>query len=71
MGLRSLNSFDARSATAPLFIGGTAAGTALILVFLPALYAIWYRVKPTDSGVANKAATRVPEPRELAMLDAS
>src|ERR1700693_2934041 len=51
-------------------IGGTAAGTALILVFLPALYAIWYRVKPTDSGVLNEAATRVPEPRELAMLDA-
>lgn len=27
-------------------IGGTAVGTALILVFLPALYAIWYRVAP-------------------------
>lgn len=29
-------------------IGGTAAGTALILMFLPALYAIWYRIRPTD-----------------------
>ncbi|WP_159013740.1 efflux RND transporter permease subunit [Acidisoma sp. S159] len=27
-------------------IGGTAAGTVLILFFLPALYSIWYRVKP-------------------------
>ena len=27
-------------------IGGTAAGTALILFFLPALYSIWYRVVP-------------------------
>jgi multidrug efflux pump subunit AcrB len=27
-------------------IGGTAAGTALILIFLPALYAIWFRVRP-------------------------
>jgi multidrug efflux pump subunit AcrB len=28
-------------------IGGTAVGTILILAFLPALYAIWFRVKPT------------------------
>jgi len=27
-------------------IGGTAAGTVLILLFLPALYATWFRVKP-------------------------
>ncbi len=27
-------------------IGGTAVGTVLILVFLPALYATWFRVKP-------------------------
>jgi multidrug efflux pump subunit AcrB len=30
-------------------IGGTAVGTALILLFLPALYAIWFRVKPTEA----------------------
>ena len=29
-------------------IGGTAAGTGLILMCLPALYAIWYRIKPTS-----------------------
>lgn len=28
-------------------IGGTAVGTALILLFLPALYAAWFRIKPT------------------------
>jgi multidrug efflux pump subunit AcrB len=27
-------------------IGGTIGGTALTLVFLPALYAIWYKIKP-------------------------
>lgn len=27
-------------------IGGTAAGTVLTLLFLPALYAIWFRIKP-------------------------
>ncbi len=27
-------------------IGGTAAGTVLILLFLPALYAIWFRIRP-------------------------
>ncbi len=28
-------------------IGGTAVGTVLTLVFLPALYSIWFGVKPT------------------------
>src|SRR5436190_46880 len=28
-------------------IGGTAIGTVLTLVFLPALYAIWFRVRPS------------------------
>jgi multidrug efflux pump subunit AcrB len=31
-------------------IGGTAVGTVLILVFLPALYAIWFRVRPLPAG---------------------
>jgi multidrug efflux pump subunit AcrB len=29
-------------------IGGTIGGTALTLVFLPALYAIWYRIRPEN-----------------------
>jgi multidrug efflux pump subunit AcrB len=31
-------------------IGGTAVGTVLTLVFLPALYSIWFRVRPTPSN---------------------
>lgn len=27
-------------------IGGTIGGTALTLLFLPALYAIWFRIRP-------------------------
>jgi len=27
-------------------IGGTAVGTILILLFLPALYIAWFRIKP-------------------------
>src|SRR5438094_2908434 len=31
-------------------IGGTFGGTVLTLVFLPALYAIWFRIKPAAKG---------------------
>lgn len=31
-------------------IGGTFAGTVLTLVFLPAMYAIWFKIKPSHSG---------------------
>jgi multidrug efflux pump subunit AcrB len=31
-------------------IGGTFAGTVLTLVFLPALYAIWFKIKPAAGG---------------------
>jgi len=34
-------------AMAYTLIGGTAIGTVLTLVFLPALYAIWFRVRPS------------------------
>jgi len=30
-------------------IGGTIGGTALTLVFLPALYAIWFKIRPADA----------------------
>jgi multidrug efflux pump subunit AcrB len=30
-------------------IGGTAVGTVMILLFLPALYAAWFRIKPTEN----------------------
>jgi len=42
-------------------IGGTFAGTVLTLVFLPALYAIWFKIRPTaGDGQALPAAQ--PEP---------
>jgi len=31
-------------------IGGTFGGTVLTLVFLPALYAIWFKIKPVPQG---------------------
>ena len=36
-------------------IGGTAAGTVLTLVFLPALYAIWFHVKKPVNAAAPKS----------------
>jgi multidrug efflux pump subunit AcrB len=38
-------------------IGGTFAGTVLTLVFLPALYAIWFKIKPVAKG--EHAATEI------------
>jgi hypothetical protein len=40
-------------------IGGTFGGTVLTLVFLPALYAIWFKIKPV-------AKDRLP-PAEIRM----
>ena len=34
-------------------IGGTAAGTVLVLLFLPALYAIWFRVSPRGATLGD------------------
>jgi multidrug efflux pump subunit AcrB len=42
-------------------IGGTFAGTVLTLVFLPALYAIWFRIKPAAKGEPAAPEIR-PEP---------
>ena len=42
-------------------IGGTAGGTLLILLFLPALYAIWFRVRATEPETPSHFAT-VPAP---------
>ena len=41
-------------ALAYTLIGGTFAGTILTLVFLPAMYAIWFRVRPSHRDVAFK-----------------
>lgn len=42
-------------------IGGTFAGTILTLVFLPALYAIWFKIKPT-AGDGKAVPAMEPEP---------
>ena len=34
-----------------VLIGGTAVGTVLTLLFLPALYALWFRVRRTADPV--------------------
>jgi hypothetical protein len=49
-------------------IGGTAAGTVLILLFLPALYAVWFRIRPTAASAAAEpadTAPALPEPRPV------
>jgi multidrug efflux pump subunit AcrB len=37
-------------------IGGTIGGTVMTLVFLPALYAIWFRIKPERNNLAFLAS---------------
>jgi multidrug efflux pump subunit AcrB len=37
-------------------IGGTAVGTVLILGFLPALYALWFRVRPDEAAAPARGA---------------
>ena len=39
-------------------IGGTFGGTVLTLVFLPALYAIWFRIGPAGKGRPADPAIR-------------
>jgi len=41
-------------------IGGTAVGTVLILLFLPALYAAWFRIKPTADEI-HEDSSEEPE----------
>jgi multidrug efflux pump subunit AcrB len=42
-------------------IGGTFGGTVLTLVFLPALYAIWFKIKPAATG-GHAVSSMQPEP---------
>jgi multidrug efflux pump subunit AcrB len=43
-------------ALAYVLIGGVGAGTALTLLFLPALYAIWFKVRPPDANERRETA---------------
>ncbi len=56
-------------ALAYTLIGGTAAGTALILLFLPALYSIWYRVKPTVANDDDALAVPSEQNAEVAAIN--
>lgn len=47
-------------------IGGTAVGTVLILLFLPALYAAWFRIKPTSAAIQEVTVGMNAEPSPLA-----
>lgn len=42
-------------ALAYTLIGGTFAGTILTLVFLPAMYSIWFRIHPSNAADAQRA----------------
>jgi hypothetical protein len=43
-------------------IGGTAIGTVLILLFLPAFYAVWFRIRPTADEI-HEASKEEPQLR--------
>ena len=45
-------------------IGGTFAGTVLTLVFLPAMYAIWFKIRPDADAAPTHAVPAVSAPSE-------
>ncbi|AJC77816.1 acriflavin resistance protein [Rhizobium etli bv. phaseoli str. IE4803] len=47
-------------------IGGTAVGTVMILLFLPALYATWFRIKPTKKESHETSPKEVELPTAMA-----
>lgn len=51
-------------------IGGTAVGTVLILLFLPALYAAWFRISPTPAA-QSQVAPSGPTPSPASVNDMS
>ena len=49
-------------ALAYTLIGGTFAGTILTLVFLPAMYSIWFRIRPGNAAEAQHASHETAQP---------
>ncbi len=47
-------------------IGGILAATVLTLLFLPALYVAWYRVKAPPRGAASSPSPAAAPPRAAA-----
>nr|BFE96772.1 hypothetical protein GCM10020185_73080 [Pseudomonas brassicacearum subsp. brassicacearum] len=55
-GLHSADAFGVLGGTlAYTLIGGTFVGTIMTLVFLPAMYSIWFRIRPDPSAHAHTA----------------
>jgi multidrug efflux pump subunit AcrB len=48
------------SSLAYTLIGGTLGGTVLTLIFLPALYALWFRIKPVADELEGPSISHVP-----------
>lgn len=48
-------------------IGGTAAGTVMILLFLAALYAVWFRIKPPKAVGEEKSVEHLAQPTALVL----
>jgi multidrug efflux pump subunit AcrB len=46
-------------------IGGTIGGTILTLLFLPALYAIWYRIRAADAPAEGQFTEARTQPAAL------
>src|SRR5205814_458569 len=51
-------------------MGGLVIATALTLIFLPALYAAWFRVSPESLPSSDDAARRTPERSDRRVTDA-
>jgi multidrug efflux pump subunit AcrB len=51
-------------------IGGTFAGTILTLMFLPAMYSIWFKIKPGRTVAAGEGRREHAQPTEQALPDA-
>lgn len=58
-------------ALAYTLIGGTAVGTVIILLFLPALYAIWYRVRTPSTEPEVNQNVEVENRKEVVVQDAA
>ncbi|KJK05052.1 multidrug transporter [Burkholderiaceae bacterium 26] len=50
-------------ALAYTLIGGTFAGTILTLVFLPAMYSIWFRIRPDNAAEAQPTSHETAQPQ--------
>jgi multidrug efflux pump subunit AcrB len=57
-------------ALAYTLIGGTFAGTILTLMFLPAMYSIWFKIRPASAGEARKGRHGRMQPSEPTPQDA-